>query len=302
VSAQQQVRPESERVRTGHPIVVAVDGSDHNRAAVDWAAAEAAATGCAITLVTAVDEYPLPVPHFTVRRGEDHAHALLARVRERVRETVSSQEVRTEAALGSAVNVLLAHAKQARMLVVGKRGLGAFARVLVGSTSIALAGRSPVPVVVVPDSWAPAVHVGRPVVVGIEPGRSDAASIRLAFRRARRFGVPLIAVHGWHAPSFAIGEAMAEAGTPREWEIEAHEAADRVVAEWRDRFRDVDVQTVHSPQHPAMAVLDAAEGAQMVVLGRHTDTRLGGFGFGSVTRAVLHYSDCPVTVVPSDPS
>jgi nucleotide-binding universal stress UspA family protein len=48
-----------------------------------------------------------------------------------------------------------------------------------------------------------------------------------------------------------------------------------------------------------MAVLDAAEQAQLVVLGRHTDGRLGGFAFGSVTRAVLHYAECPVMVAPT---
>ena len=40
-----------------------------------------------------------------------------------------------------------------RMLVVGRRGLKTFGRALLGSTSVALAGRSPVPVVVVPDDW-----------------------------------------------------------------------------------------------------------------------------------------------------
>ncbi len=49
-----------------------------------------------------------------------------------------------------------------------------------------------------------------------------------------------------------------------------------------------------------MAVLDAAEQAQLVVLGRHKDSRFSGFGFGSVTRAVLHYTTCPVLVVPTD--
>lgn len=51
-----------------------------------------------------------------------------------------------------------------------------------------------------------------------------------------------------------------------------------------------------------MAVLDAAEHAQLVILGRQPDGKLGAFPFGSVTRAVRHYSECPVMVVPTEAS
>jgi nucleotide-binding universal stress UspA family protein len=47
-------------------------------------------------------------------------------------------------------------------------------------------------------------------------------------------------------------------------------------------------------------VLEAAEEAQVVVLGRHPAGMFGGFAFGSVARAVLHYAEVPVIAVPSD--
>jgi nucleotide-binding universal stress UspA family protein len=60
---------------------------------------------------------------------------------------------------------------------------------------------------------------------------------------------------------------------------------------------------VHSSQvegHPAEVLLDAAARAQLLVLGRtSSERRLTGLPIGSVTRAVLHYSDIPVAVVPS---
>lgn len=85
-----------------------------------------------------------------------------------------------------------------------------------------------------------------------------------------------------------------------EWEQKADAEFDKVLDLWRERFPDVKVEAVHSQSDPAMAVLDKGQRAQLVVLGRHPDVKLDGFKFGSVTRAVLHYSECPVVVVPTE--
>ncbi|MGZ4704148.1 MAG: universal stress protein, partial [Acidimicrobiales bacterium] len=50
--------------RAHGPVVVAVDGSERNRAAVAWAATEAGRLGVQLVLVTAVDDSALPVPHW----------------------------------------------------------------------------------------------------------------------------------------------------------------------------------------------------------------------------------------------
>ena len=289
-----------EREQSHQPIVVAVDGSIRNRSAVTWAATEAASAGCEVLLVTAVAGHPIPIPHFSSRSEQQSALDMLADVRNDVRHLVSEQVVGTDVGVGSPVDVLLDRSATARMVVVGKRGLGGFARALVGSTSIALAGRAEVPVTIVPDKWRQAEHRKAPVVLGIDPYRPDTHPIRLAFRRAERLGVPLVAVHGWETPTVYSMDAGAVAGATSQLETEAHVEFDRVLDTWRKRFPDVEVEVVHSHSHPAMAVLDAAEDAQLIVLGRHTDGRLGGFAFGSVTRAVLHYSECPVMVVPSE--
>ena len=85
-----------------------------------------------------------------------------------------------------------------------------------------------------------------------------------------------------------------------EWEQQAREEFERLAGTWQRGSSTSTCGVVHRNQHPAMAVLDAAEDAQLVVLGRHTDSKLGGFTFGSVARAVLHYSECPVVVAPAD--
>lgn len=289
-----------EWAQTHKPIVVAVDGSERNRSAVKWAAGEAAAVGCQVVLVTAVEDHPVHLPHFSVRGRDQQVRDMLADAREGVRHLVSEQSIDTYVDAGSPVEVLLRRSADARMLVVGKRGLGGFARLLVGSTSIAVAGRAKVPVAIVPDAWNQEEHKNAPVVLGIDPARPEHNPIHLAFSRAQRLGVPLIAVRGREVPTAYSWDAVAMATAISEWEQASDTEFGRIVDLWRDRFADVEVQAVHSPSHPAMAVLEAAENAQLVILGRHTDSKLGGFAFGSVTRAVLHYSTCPVIVVPTE--
>ena len=291
-----------EWAETHKPIVVAVDGSERNRSAVAWASGEAAAAGCKVVLVTAIEDHLVPTPHFSVRSQDQQARDMLADVRHEVRHVVTEQDVDTDIVTGSPVEVLLDRSADARMVVVGKRGLGGFARVIVGSTSIAVAGRAKVPVAIVPDTWKQEEHQDSAVVLGIDPYRPEHNPIHLAFSRARRLGVRLVAVHGWETPTAYSWDPAAMSGATSQWEQEAHAEFDKVLDIWQERFPEVEVEAVHSHSHPAMAVLDAAEHSQLVVLGRHTDGKLGGFAFGSVTRAVLHYSECPVMVVPTEAS
>lgn len=156
------------------------------------------------------------------------------------------------------------------------------------------------PIAIVPDSWHLESHQDSPVVLGIDPYRPQHNPIHLAFSRADRLGVPLVAVHGRETVISYPGDPAAMAPEVDEWEQKADAEFDKVVDLWRERFPDVAVEAVHSHSDPAMAVLDKGQRAQLVVLGRHTDVKLDGFKFGSVTRAVLHYSECPVVVVPNE--
>ena len=285
---------------THKPIVVAVDGSERNRTAVAWAAHEAAALGCDLRLVNAVSDYVIPTPHYSVHTEDREVLDMLADVRSELRDVVAESAVSTRAVAGDPVDVLLGEAASAALVVVGKRGLGGFSRVIVGSTSIALAGRSPVPVAIVPDKWEQAERVGRPVVLGVDPSKADEEPIQVAFLRARRLGVPLVAVHGWETPAIYSWDAPSVAGALTEHEEAVAARFDALLLEWKQRYPDVVVRPMRVHNHPAAAVLEAAEEAQVVVLGRHPAGMFGGFAFGSVARAVLHYAECPVIAVPSD--
>jgi nucleotide-binding universal stress UspA family protein len=281
------------------PVLVAVDGSAHNLSAVGWAADEAARTGRALLLLTATNDFLPPIPHFSVDDSfefDGRIEALVKTLRDRLGTSHSGTQILTTVRPGTPIAAILEAEEDADVVVLGKRGLGAFARLIVGSTSIAVAGRSRLPAVIVPDTWDQQTHVNTPLVVGLDTDHYDDRVLRYAFERAEQLSVPLVAVHAWEThPVFTASQADQEA-----WAARAVDALEDLLAPSRKEFPEVDLRIKQRHAHPAMALLDESESrnAQMIVLGRHTPSEhRGGFAIGSVTRAVLHYAECPVAVV-----
>jgi len=141
------------------PVVVGCDGSPAGSPAVAFAVREALLRGVALRAVAAYDvplvAYGLALPEPVLVELPDHLRAsMAAAVRAQV-EQVRSQlggtlelEVRVE--LGRPSSVLLNASEGAALVVVGARGMNAFARLVLGSTSTELIHHSQVPVVVVP--------------------------------------------------------------------------------------------------------------------------------------------------------
>jgi nucleotide-binding universal stress UspA family protein len=297
-------------------IVVGVDGSEKNTPAVHWAAREAARRHGRLVLASACVTYAGTTAGYDgwypYEEIVEETRSSLQQMQERLARQVP--DVAVHVTTGGPLPALLAEAEAgADLLVVGQRGAGALSRVMVGSTSIAVAGRSPVPVIVVPDSWLAGQAAAGPVVVGLalRPGstpKESAAVVKFAFERAALLQVPLLAVVAVEVPHMrAWSSEQVES-----WRQAHEEEAGEFLASWRDRFPDVKVAVRAEVAQPASAVLDAVEPggeprvvqgpgpAQMVVLGRHTGRHhFGGFTLGSTARAVLHYARVPVAVVPS---
>lgn len=132
-------------------IVVGVDGSAPSLEALTWAAAQADATGAVLEAVTAWQwptgyGWPLPFPEgFDPSADAERAlEAALAPVRAG-RPTL---EIATRVVEGHPAEVLVDASRGATLLVVGNRGHGAFAGMLLGSVSEHCAAHAHCPVVV----------------------------------------------------------------------------------------------------------------------------------------------------------
>ena len=144
----------SETGRHERDIVVGVDGSEASLDALRWAARQARLTGAPLLAVTAwaFPEHPTPfgiVPDLPL--PPDELDRVRARLDEATRAVVGPDEVdlRTDVVPGDAAAVLLRAAEEAQLLVVGNRGRGTFAGVLLGSVTARVVHHAPCPVVVV---------------------------------------------------------------------------------------------------------------------------------------------------------
>jgi nucleotide-binding universal stress UspA family protein len=139
-------------------IVVGVDGSGHSRKALETAAAEAAAHGVPLTVLVihqAVRDVYGSASHY----GDDAALTDKAKEAaqaetDQVLATLGSQpaSVTVTAVHGLPVDELIKASQGADMLVLGRRGYGGFARLMMGSVTDQVSRHAHCAVLVVPPA------------------------------------------------------------------------------------------------------------------------------------------------------
>jgi nucleotide-binding universal stress UspA family protein len=131
-------------------VVVGVDGSPSSETALGWAIEHARATG---RPVDAVSVWEFPATYGILPGPEHDFHGQAAQVLDKsVRNTVGADDVvrvRQRVLRGHPARALLDAAEGADLLVVGCRGHGGFAGMLLGSVSQHVAAHAACPVVVV---------------------------------------------------------------------------------------------------------------------------------------------------------
>lgn len=135
-------------------VMVGVDGSPSSRRALRWAVDQAAATG---KRVVAVQAWQVPTMYGTgamVMPGIDWGEEARISLESIVASAVGERPqvpIEQRAAEGHPARVLLKHAQNADLLVVGSRGHGEFVGALLGSVSLHVVAHARCPVVVVHD-------------------------------------------------------------------------------------------------------------------------------------------------------
>jgi nucleotide-binding universal stress UspA family protein len=142
-------------------ILVATDGSDGAHRAVDYAAQWAKNDGAELLIVNVIGGYGLPEKVF---RAFTQAHQawleemlgslsadMLTQARDRAR-TAGSTRILLESRSGDVAETIIeiAQEKGADVVVLGKRGAGRVAKLLLGSVSQKLVSLAPLPVMVIP--------------------------------------------------------------------------------------------------------------------------------------------------------
>ena len=146
-----------EQPRDPRPLVVAVDDEEHSRPAVDWAFAEASVRDAPLVALHAwwwEDPGPLSSGiawDFEGKAVAESQRVMMSHMFAGCQEKYSDVEVRTDFVRGETTAVLEEASGDAQLLVLGTRGRGGFAGLLLGSVSSRALHHSRCPVVVVPS-------------------------------------------------------------------------------------------------------------------------------------------------------
>lgn len=284
-------------------IVVGVDGSDGSKKALRWGVAEAAARGCPVVALLAYGFYGRPeqVQHRTDGWDEealsvaaaDVLHETVSAVTGGPRGGASRPPVKTMVAEMEPVDALLEILADDDVLVVGSRGLGAVKRLLLGSISAACARYASGPVVVVRGTDGPDRR--RPVVVGADGSAGAAVALDWAFQHASARRLPLHVVRAW-SPPYGTGVRMVDilstAQEREQTEKQLHELVDE-----HTRGAEIPVTAELVDGYPAQTLIEAAAGAELLVVGSRG---VGGFArllLGSTSANCLLHASTSVAVL-----
>jgi nucleotide-binding universal stress UspA family protein len=283
-------------------VVVGLDSSDTGRAAVEYAAELASRKHLPMRLVHSYDLFQTTVrpsygwtpPAETVVRNS--AGRLLDEAVEVLGIVYPDLQVTAVLQKGSPVKVLLDESHGAHTIVLGSRGAGGFADLMIGSTTLHVAAHASCPVVAVPNP-PDDDHPRHGVVVGVDGSELSEAAIGYAFEAASDTADKLTAVHAWQDPTHNGYAMMAIVYDPADLVQEEHLVLAESLAGWQEKFPDVEVEAKVVLGHPVPALLEQAANARLLVVGCRGRGVLSSLVLGSVSHGVLHHATGPVAVV-----
>jgi len=235
------------------------------------------------------------VPLDALRTARDNGLSALA---EGIRLQQPQLQVETRLAEGPTVEALLEDAQQARLVVLGSRGIGGWSGLLVGSVTVQVTTHAPCPVVVIPYDLRPHAHEGPTVVVGVDGSKASAHAIDFAFAQAEALHATVAAVHTWTSPflTYADGASMLQFDEDK-IEDEARLLVAESVAGAATEHPDVRWTTELATGSAAQALVRRSESADLIVVGSRGRGGFTGLLLGSVSQSVLHHTQCPIAIV-----
>jgi len=281
-------------------IVVGIDGSPWSDGALEWAIDQAALEHRTLTIVHAIAAFPEST------RMADSSGLDLRRLfedsradAENVLDTAVSHALDREPQLdvhhvlsvSDPRTILLDLGEQAAMVVVGSRGRGPVASLLLGSVSVAVSKHASCPVVV--RRLKGPTQPGNRIVVGVDGTEDSVAAIEFAYRMASFRQCSLSVLHCYWT-------ASPVAPSPRGPDLAADRAlVSESLAGMAEKFPEVEVTVDLVSGFADRHLIAASAGYDLVVVGHHRLTPLNDLVYRSVAPTVLEHADGAVAVVPS---
>jgi nucleotide-binding universal stress UspA family protein len=142
-------------------------------------------------------------------------------------------------------------------------------------------------------------RTGPRIVAGVDGSPSSVSALRWAIRQAGLTGAAVDAVIAWRYPVSAGGYGWAPTGmgTTFDFKEEAEKVLAGAIGAACDPGSGVSVRVRVVEGNAAQVLLDASDGADLLVVGSRGH---GGFAealLGSVSQHCVHHAHCPVVVI-----
>jgi nucleotide-binding universal stress UspA family protein len=221
-------------------------------------------------------------------------------------------DITWEAAEGHPAEVLVRVAEGAGALVVGSRGNGGFAGVLLGSVSQHVVARARCPVILIPAPAGESVPTGTTpdahaqdlsgrIVVGVDGSDGSLAALAWAVKEAHLRRAAVHAVIAWEritGPGATNGWAIGRGGPSGDSDPGLATATVEVTRLANEAVKGSDVKiTCEAVEgHPAQVLVQCGEGAAALVVGSRGHGGFVGALLGSVSQHVVAHARCPVVL------
>jgi nucleotide-binding universal stress UspA family protein len=270
-------------------LVVGIDGSEESRLALRWAASVATAIGVRLVAVEAWG-------------GGDPARAdeTADRVRRDLADATSDVlgelgpdlDIGLEALPGHAAGAILERVTPDSGLVLGSRGRGGFAGLLLGSVSRECVEYAPCPVMLVRNQRA-APLTGTAILVGHDGSPTSDRALAWAVALAAQSGAEVTAAHVWQTSASEVRPRLHQ---------RISSAASQSIETWAGEVSS-DVRPLEVEGEPRMELVQLAQSldAGLLVIGRRGEGRVRALRMGSVASYLVTSSPVPVAVIPPQP-
>lgn len=252
-----------------HLVIVAIDGSGTDAAALDFALDLAAASGAAVEVVE-------------IARSAGSADTLVEERRAGRTVTVTTSTIDDWSS-----QALVALSGRADLLVVGRHPE---ASEDLGQVAVDLAREAGCPVALVPALAGPLA--GGEVVVGVDGERGNHTAVVWADRLARVLGGKLTAGFGYDP----LDDSFPHPDTDN-WHYRGQQKVEAELLPYVRAGMEVDLVLVPGNPVESLPAMVTRHGAAALVVGVKTLDRLGGSGVGKVVERLVRQAAVPLIVV-----
>lgn len=285
-----------------HRIVVGVASREESSAAVRFAIDETRRRHLPVRLVhvlhPALAGPDVDLMSVTRQPFLTQAHQMLENIASEVCDELGDAvPVSTQVLVGRPAGSLVNASRGSALIVLQPARMGQVQHIPTLSVTSAVAARSHLPVIAVPGGWTDSPD--GPVTVGVDAERDSGPLLQAAFEEAATREAPLRVVHAWHYGAY--DDIVFSEGRAQEHAAELTAKIRDELGPLMKKFSDVTVDLRVQRGRPADTLVAESARSSLLVVARHrSGSHTSHHHLGSIVRAVLHQSPCPVMIVDPD--